>query len=78
FVGRGFAHAEISDCRAQASPLSSSTAYWVNKEAGFKSLGAAVAMKDIEILLGETSVPTITLHGKALLTVRGSSRSYSP
>ncbi|KAF8969171.1 fatty acid synthase [Flammula alnicola] len=70
FVARNFTDAEIAYCRSQPSPPSSFAARWVGKEAVFKSLGvkskgAAAAMKEIEILNGESGVPTVQLHGEA-------------
>lgn len=70
FVSRNFTEAEIAYCRSQPSPPSSFAARWVGKEAVFKSLGvksmgAAAAMKDIEIVNDESGVPTVRLYGEA-------------
>ncbi|RDX57079.1 fatty acid synthase [Lentinus brumalis] len=70
FVERNFTEAEIAYCKSQPSPAASFAARWVGKEAVFKSLGvaskgAAAAMKDIEILPGESGAPTVILHGDA-------------
>ena len=70
FISRNFTDAEIAYCRAQPSFQASFAARWVGKEAVFKSLGVSskgggAAMKEIEILPNESSVPEVTLHGEA-------------
>ena len=70
FISHHFTEAEITHCCSQSSPPSSFAARWVGKEAVFKSLsvkskGVTAAMKDIEIVNDESSVPTVHLHGEA-------------
>ncbi|KAH6895234.1 hypothetical protein B0T10DRAFT_477436 [Thelonectria olida] len=70
FVERNFTTNEIAYCRGAPSPQSSFAGRWSAKEAVFKSLGvtsqgAGAALKDIEILKGETGAPTVSLHGDA-------------
>jgi fatty acid synthase subunit alpha len=70
FVERNFTTNEIAYCRGASSPQSSFAGRWSAKEAVFKSLGvtsqgAGAALKDIEILKGETGAPTVSLHGDA-------------
>ncbi|KAH7017760.1 hypothetical protein EDB80DRAFT_604467 [Ilyonectria destructans] len=70
FVERNFTANEIAYCRQAPSPQSSFAGRWSAKEAVFKSLGVAskgagAALKDIEILKGETGAPTVSLHGDA-------------
>ena len=70
FVSHHFTEAEITHCRSQPSPPLSFAARWVGKEAVFKSLsvkskGVTAAMKDIEIVNDESSVPAVHLHGEA-------------
>ncbi|KPM43575.1 Fatty acid synthase subunit alpha [Neonectria ditissima] len=70
FVERNFTDNEIAYCRQAPSPQSSFAGRWSAKEAVFKSLGvpsqgAGAALKDIEILKGETGAPTVSLHGDA-------------
>jgi fatty acid synthase subunit alpha len=70
FVERNFTDAEIAYCNGQPSPPSSFAARWAGKEAVFKSLGvpsrgAGAAMKEIEILPGDSGAPRVILHGEA-------------
>ncbi|KAK7422247.1 beta subunit of fatty acid synthetase [Neonectria punicea] len=70
FVERNFTDDEIAYCRQAPSPQSSFAGRWSAKEAVFKSMGVAsqgagAALKDIEILKGETGAPTVSLHGDA-------------
>ncbi|KAH7160244.1 hypothetical protein B0J13DRAFT_617024 [Dactylonectria estremocensis] len=70
FVERNFTANEIAYCQQAPSPQSSFAGRWSAKEAVFKSLGVAsqgagAALKDIEILKGETGAPTVSLHGDA-------------
>ncbi|KAG6378009.1 hypothetical protein JVT61DRAFT_14807 [Boletus reticuloceps] len=82
FIERNFTEAEATYCHTQLSPPSSFAARWAGKEAVFKSLGisskgAAAAMKDIEILPNEASVPTVTLRVLSLMhTVYGGSAIF--
>lgn len=66
FVERNFTANEIAYCRQAPSPQSSFAGRWSAKEAVFKSLGVAskgagAALKDIEILKGETGAPTVSV-----------------
>jgi fatty acid synthase subunit alpha len=70
FISRNSTDAKIAYCRAQPSFRASFAARWVGKEAVFKSLGvfsrgAGAAVKEIEILLSESGVPNVKLHGEA-------------
>ncbi|KAI5463082.1 hypothetical protein BGZ63DRAFT_462406 [Mariannaea sp. PMI_226] len=70
FVERNFTANEIAYCSKAPSPQSSFAGRWSAKEAVFKSLGVAgkgagAALKDIEILKGETGAPIVSLHGDA-------------
>ncbi|KAN0107294.1 hypothetical protein V8E52_010292, partial [Russula decolorans] len=83
FISCNFTNARIAYCHAQPSFQPLFAARWVGKEAVFKSLGisskgTSAAMKEIEILLNESSVPEVTLHGdaKALAAVKGISMTH--
>jgi len=76
FVTRNFTDKEVAYCNAQPNPTASFTARWAGKEAVFKSLGVAskgagAPMRDIEILLDESGVPQVHLHGDAKAAAEG-------
>ncbi|KAL6402710.1 fatty acid synthase subunit alpha reductase [Ilyonectria robusta] len=69
-AGGVLAHRPGLDGSSAPSSQSSFAGRWSAKEAVFKSLGVAsqgagAALKDIEILKGETGAPTVSLHGDA-------------
>lgn len=73
FIERNFTDSEIKYCREAPSPQSSFAGRWSAKEAVFKSLGvpsqgAGAAMKDIEILKGETGAPVVSVSQFTYLT----------
>ncbi|KAI8648688.1 Fatty acid synthase subunit alpha [Fusarium keratoplasticum] len=77
FVERNFTANEITYCRQAPSPQISFAGRWSAKEAVFKSLGvasqgASAALKDIEIIKGETGAPTVSLHGDAAAAAKKS------
>ncbi|KAF2097561.1 fatty acid synthase-like protein [Rhizodiscina lignyota] len=70
FVERNFTEAEQAYCRAAPNARASFAGRWAAKEAVFKSLGvsgkgAGAALKDIEVVKGESGEPTVKLHGDA-------------
>ncbi|KKA31122.1 hypothetical protein TD95_000604 [Thielaviopsis punctulata] len=70
FIERNFTADEISYCRSAPSPQSSFAGRWSAKEAVFKSLGVTskgggAAMKEIEIVRGESGAPEVKLSGEA-------------
>ncbi|KAF2147719.1 fatty acid synthase subunit alpha [Myriangium duriaei CBS 260.36] len=70
FLERNFTQSEIDYCRAAPDPRASFAGKWSAKEAVFKSLkvqgkGAGAALKDIEIVNGETGAPVVKLSGDA-------------
>ncbi|TKA45685.1 Fatty acid synthase subunit alpha, partial [Friedmanniomyces simplex] len=69
FIERNFTAGEIAYCRKAADPQASFTGKWSAKEVfkslGVESRGGGAALREIEIVSGETGVPGVTLHGEA-------------